>query len=206
MFLHRLKALKNEPDKLLDFPLEANEQNAAVTTEDIKKLREAFEKGGSKRDLLIFELLLNTGIKVSELCGIDITRDIDSALESLTIRKGDDHRIIPLNSRAKGALVDYIKERGTKPENNLIYGPLGPMKRTAIFKVLTKNAARAGITGMNPNALRELFERSLLEKGLPRPQVGYLLGITKYNVGVTINGEDLERIKKVLDELYGEGK
>lgn len=65
-----------------------------------------------KRDYAITTLFLNCGMRLSELCGIDM-RDVDSDLRSLrVIGKGAKERIIYLNTACRDALGDYLAVRG----------------------------------------------------------------------------------------------
>ena len=64
-----------------------------------------------KRDFAITTLFLNCGMRLSELCGIDL-RDIDDSLRSLRVfGKGAKERIVYLNSACKDALSEYLKVR-----------------------------------------------------------------------------------------------
>ena len=64
-----------------------------------------------KRDFAIVTLFLNCGMRLSELCGIDL-RDIDESLRSLRVfGKGAKERIVYLNSACREAIVDYLKVR-----------------------------------------------------------------------------------------------
>ena len=65
-----------------------------------------------RRDYAIATLFLNCGMRLSELCGIDM-RDIDSELRSVRVfGKGAKERIIYLNSACRAALTDYLAVRG----------------------------------------------------------------------------------------------
>ena len=64
-----------------------------------------------KRDFAIVTLFLNCGMRLSELCGIDL-RDIDESLRSLRVfGKGAKERIVYLNSACQEAIVEYLKVR-----------------------------------------------------------------------------------------------
>lgn len=69
------------------------------------------ESKNVKRDFAITTLFLNCGMRLSELCGIDL-RDIDDNLRSLRVfGKGAKERIIYLNSACREALSEYFKVR-----------------------------------------------------------------------------------------------
>lgn len=69
------------------------------------------ESKNTKRDFAIATLFLNCGMRLSELCGIDL-RDLDDNLRSLRVfGKGAKERIVYLNSACKDAISDYLKVR-----------------------------------------------------------------------------------------------
>ncbi|MBQ6893419.1 MAG: tyrosine recombinase XerC [Clostridia bacterium] len=69
------------------------------------------ESKNVKRDFAIATLFLNCGMRLSELCGIDL-RDLDDSLRSLRVfGKGAKERIVYLNSACQEALTEYLKVR-----------------------------------------------------------------------------------------------
>src|SRR5207244_4105000 len=61
----------------------------------------------AERDLLIFELLYGCGLRVSELCGLDLT-DFDTAERWILVRgKGKKERQVPYGTKAQAALERY---------------------------------------------------------------------------------------------------
>lgn len=69
-----------------------------------------------ERDYCIITLFLNCGMRLSELCGINLS-DIDSQMESLKVTgKGSKQRIIYLNDACRSALTDYLRVRAAAQE------------------------------------------------------------------------------------------
>ena len=76
------------------------------------------ESKNTKRDFAIATLFLNCGMRLSELCGIDL-RDIDDKLRSLrVIGKGSKERVVYLNAACKDALLEYLKVRSLSLDGN----------------------------------------------------------------------------------------
>lgn len=122
-FLKKEK-IKNNPAALVDIPtireraiirLEPNEvadlldvvQNGDGLTERQKKYHARTEK----RDLAILTLFLGTGIRISELVGIDMDDINFSANEFSIIRKGGNQDILVFGDEARAALLEYMMER-----------------------------------------------------------------------------------------------
>lgn len=116
--------LKNNPPSLVDLPtirekaiirLEPNEvailldvvQSGDGLTEKQKK----YHVRTQKRDLAILTLFLGTGIRISELVGIDMDDINFSANEFSIIRKGGNQDILIFGDEARAALLDYMLER-----------------------------------------------------------------------------------------------
>ncbi|MBQ5362085.1 MAG: tyrosine-type recombinase/integrase, partial [Clostridia bacterium] len=69
------------------------------------------ESKNTKRDFAIATLFLNCGMRLSELCGIDL-RDLDDSLRSLRVfGKGAKERIVYLNAACRDALKEYLQVR-----------------------------------------------------------------------------------------------
>lgn len=81
------------------------------------------ESKNTKRDFAIATLFLNCGMRLSELCGIDL-RDIDDSLRSLRVfGKGAKERIVYLNEACKDALLDYLKVRSLNLDSSASIEP-----------------------------------------------------------------------------------
>lgn len=82
--------------------------------ESVALLNAVSENGENRhreRDFAILTLFLNCGMRLSELCGIDIT-DIDNDMRSVKVTgKGAKERIIYLNDACRSALTDYLQTR-----------------------------------------------------------------------------------------------
>ncbi|PEU81505.1 integrase [Bacillus anthracis] len=90
--------------------LDRNERNQLIREVD---------RAGNKRDSAIVLLLLNTGLRVSELTNIDINDIVLTERKGtvkVIIRKGDKGRTVPLNAETRKALYKYLEERnGNSP-------------------------------------------------------------------------------------------
>ena len=83
------------------------EESVALLT----AVREDESSDTAERDFCILTLFLNCGMRLSELCGIDLT-DIDPELRSLRVfGKGSKERVIYLNAACKSALEEYLPIR-----------------------------------------------------------------------------------------------
>jgi site-specific recombinase XerD len=134
----------------------------------------------SLRNHLIVWLLLYTGVRVSELCGIQLS-DIDYLTNTLRVTgKGGKYREIPL----RPDLVDLIKEyvRTDRQESKhrdspflLVSQRAEKMHKDAVNTMLEGLGRRLGIR-IYPHKFRHTFCSRLLKKGVPLTTVSKLAG------------------------------
>ena len=109
------KLIDKNPAIDIDTPKKEKSLPKHLSVDESLALLEAIstdtESKNVKRDFAIATLFLNCGMRLSELCGIDL-RDIDDSLRSLRVfGKGAKERIVYLNAACQEALIEYIKVR-----------------------------------------------------------------------------------------------
>lgn len=89
------------------------------TGEGLSKRQTAYHKSTRLRDIALFTLLLTTGIRISELCALDVS-DIDINSRSFKVlRKGGNEALLYFGEETAQALDDYLEERKTKATYSL---------------------------------------------------------------------------------------
>ncbi len=120
----------------------------------------------SVRDRAIVLLMLDTGLRVSEVASIrlgDLRPD-----GTLKVRgKGSRERMVPVGLTARQAIVRYLGLRGPgQPDEALLLGRRGEIKSRGLQHMLRRMKARVGVTGrLSPHSLRHTFARSYLVNG-----------------------------------------
>lgn len=133
------------------------------------------------RDRALLETLFSTGLRVSELCGLN--RYLDLGRGEFSVRgKGDKIRVVFLSDGARQALKRYLKERTDAEEamfvsimkNGAVHG--GMIPRT-VERIVDRYARKAGIAKkVHPHQLRHSFATDLLVNGADLRSVQELLG------------------------------
>jgi integrase/recombinase XerC len=145
--------------------------------------RGAAEAGLDLRDTAIMELLYATGIRVSELCGLDID-DIDEGRRTIRVLgKGSKERAVPFGIPA-GRAVDSWRRAGRSALARPGSGPAlfvgargGRIDPRTVRRVVHARIAAAGdIPDMGPHGLRHSAATHLLEGGADLRSVQELLG------------------------------
>ncbi len=133
------------------------------------------------RDRAIMELLYATGIRRSELCGLNL-QDVD--LDGMKIKvfgKGRKERIVPFNEAAKNALIDYLNVRDkflkNPDEKSLFLSRRGErISPQEVYRLVKKYLSQVTDGKRSPHILRHTFATHLLEMGAELMAIKELLG------------------------------
>ncbi|MCW2697443.1 MAG: Site-specific recombinase XerD [Modestobacter sp.] len=113
-----------------------------------------------RRDEVVLRLLLDTGVRVSELCGLALTDvDLDRELAYVT-GKGSRPRVVPFGANTAQAVDRYLRVRALHPHarsTRLLLGQRGAMTPDGARDVLHSRAAQAGVTHVHPHRFRNTF-------------------------------------------------
>lgn len=133
------------------------------------------------RDRAVLELLYGSGLRVSELVGLDVG-DVDLEAELVrVVGKGNRERVVPLGSHAVRALQAYLqlgRPRLARSAGALFVSRSGKrLSRQWVWALLGRYARAAGISRrVTPHVLRHSFATHLLEGGADLRSVQELLG------------------------------
>ena len=133
------------------------------------------------RDLAMLEVLYASGIRVSELCGLNLG-DIDQSRNTLSvIGKGDRQRVVPLGIPAIKALQNYLSNGRSEFLNNksadaVFLGTRGKRIDQRTVREVVYEAMKAVGATMGPHGLRHSAATHLLEGGADLRTVQEILG------------------------------
>ena len=194
-FLKAEGCVASNPAERIRSPRSGPTLPKALTIGQVDRLLE--EVGGESspegmRDQAMLELLYASGLRVSELVGLDI-RDVD--FEAMTVRcvgKGAKERLIPLHEEAVAVLETYLARvrprlaraatgatEAPEPEKGALFLNTrgGRITRQGFWLRLRSYAGRAGITTkLTPHTMRHSFATHLLRGGASLRHVQELLG------------------------------
>jgi integrase/recombinase XerC len=164
------------------------------------------------RNLAILELFYSTGMRLSELAGIDL-RDLDLVSQQVKVRgKGKKERIIPLGDPAVLALRNYELKREAQRRD---FGVT--IDRSAFF--LSRTGKRIGVrmvqrivgqllrridedAGLSVHSLRHTFATHLLDAGADLRAVQELLGHASISTTQIYTHTSVERLKAVYTKAH----
>lgn len=164
------------------------------------------------RDQLVLELLYGTGIRVGELCGLDVD-DVDQARRLATVLgKGDKQRVVPFGAKAAEALSTWLRDgrpalAGPRSGSALLLGARGGRldQRTARRVVHARVALEPDLPGLGPHGLRHSAATHLLEGGADLRVVQEILGHASLATTQIYTHVSVERIRKVHEQAHPRG-
>lgn len=182
------------PDKI-ELPKIPMRQIEIIEYKDLERLLDAPKEQDLRtlRDKAILETLFSTGLRISELCGLN--RYLDLNRGEITVRgKGDKLRLVFLSERAKKAIKNYLDKRTDTEEEALFVSltsakggsasggksspkVIGRIIPRTIQRLVNFYARKAGISDrVTPHTFRHEFATDLLVGGADLRSVQELLG------------------------------
>jgi integrase/recombinase XerC len=164
---------------------------------------------GPTRDLAILELFYSTGIRLSELSGMNV-EDLDLLSDQVKVRgKGRKERIVPVGSRAVLALRRYLNLREpvvarTRGDRRAIFLSRRG-KRLAprgIQRIIHGMFDAIGGDGLRVHSLRHTFATHMLDAGADLRAVQELLGHASLSTTQVYTHTSVERLKKVYNQAH----
>ena len=169
------------------------------------------------RDRVIFELLYGSGIRNSELCGLDLASILwgDDAIR--VFGKGRKERLVPLGDEAAAAIRAYMPERKARLEaagkGKLVHdGPLlmnlrarGTCRLTtrSVGRIVKQIALSRGLAAdVHPHTLRHAFGTHMLEEGADLRAIQEMLGHERLSTTQRYTQLTVGQVQRVYEETH----
>ena len=207
-FLCREGLLEHNPASVIPTPRQDKRLPAFLDEAQTVKLLEAppTDRWQGLRDRAILELLYSTGMRVSELTGLNL-EDVDEISGTVIVRgKGKRERLCPVGTSALTALGRYQAKRPKRllTPNAVFVSQKGTrITVRQIDRLLQRYAAAAGLPmPITPHALRHSFATHLLDRGADLRSVQELLGHRSLSTTQIHTHVTAKRLKKVYDGAH----
>lgn len=164
------------------------------------------------RDTALLELLYGSGLRVSELVGLDVG---DVSLQDRSVRvlgKGKKERVVPVGTKAAEAVRAYLGRRhelrhpktGALDEHPLFVGRLGRRIGVRVVQQLVHRygMAGAGRPDLHPHALRHSCATHMLEGGADLRAIQEMLGHTSLSTTQRYTHLSLDKLLDVYDKSH----
>ena len=180
-YLRREGFVESNPAALVIAPKREQKVPAHLSVDEMSKLLETPDASTplGRRDRAVLELFYASGIRLSELVGLDL-EDVDLGGRIVRVMgKGRKERLVPFNQKAASALRAWLKDRVALTRGDALFvnargGRLtGRSVQRLVARYVTSCSTRFGIS---PHALRHSFATHLLQAGADLRAIQELLG------------------------------
>lgn len=210
-FLLADRIVKKDPAQVIERPKSGRRLPVYLTLDEVEALLSAPDPTTARgaRDKAMIELLYATGLRVSELVGLQLN-DLNLDAGYLTAKgKGNKERIVPVGLIARAAVEHYLAGprlaicKG-RAGHHLFVGPTGrPLTRQGFWKILRRYAVAAGIDRpISPHKLRHSFATHLLERGADLRAVQQMLGHADVSTTQIYTHVDSRRLRGLYDRFH----
>jgi integrase/recombinase XerC len=200
-FLVRRGVLASNPARQVTTPRLPRKLVTFLPIDEATALLDA--PGTRVRDHAILELLYASGLRVSELAGLDL-EDVDRVAGTVRVLgKGSKERIVPFGGAAASAIEAYLAERGEAGGplfRNVSGGRLGVR---SIHTIVRRRARAAGIARrVSPHTLRHSFATHLLDAGGDLRLIQDLLGHSRLSTTQRYTHVTSDQLMRVYDAAH----
>ncbi|MBI2343668.1 MAG: site-specific tyrosine recombinase XerD [Deltaproteobacteria bacterium] len=184
-YLVAQKLLGDDPTRIIESPRLRKALPTVLSMAEVDQLLAACpcDSPGAIRDEAILQLFYASGLRVSELCSLELSQlNLDGGYLRV-IGKGNKERVVPMGQVALQSVQRYLAEArppltGRRQTETLFLSRTGrPLTRQDGWRCIKATARRAGIAKpVTPHTLRHSFATHLLERGADLRAVQVMLG------------------------------
>ncbi len=208
-FLYREGYIKTNPISAISTPKLDKKLPVVLDEKRVEMLVQCppGDTAAGLRDRAILETLYSTGIRVSELVGLD-TGDIDFISGVAKVfGKGSKERIVPVGEPALAAIRRYNDQKKAKDVREKDAAFLnksgGRLTDRSVRRIVDKYIRACGIAEhISPHSLRHSFATHLLDRGADLRSVQELLGHINLSTTQIYTHVTMERLKSVYDKAH----
>jgi integrase/recombinase XerC len=204
-FLVRRGVLERNPAREVRGPRLPSKLVSFLPTDEATELVEGrgIVAATRTRDRAILEVFYASGLRVSELSGLDVEALDRTERTVRVLGKGRKDRIVPYGGQAARALQAWLADRGERP------GPLFTSSRgrrlgvRALHTIVRRAARAAGIVRrVSPHTLRHTFATHLLDGGADLRMIQELLGHSRLSTTQRYTHVAAEQLMRVYDQAH----
>jgi integrase/recombinase XerC len=214
-FLVRRRYIDDNPAELLSTPKVSQPLRNYLTVDEVFHLLEGHQADGvlGLRDMAMWEIAYGSGVRVSELVGLNLTSLDLSEGWIRVIGKGDKERMVPLGRKAVKALGPYLSRRSelvreaSEDPGLFLNFRGGRLTSRSVQRLLDQHLLRAGLdTSITPHGLRHSFATHLLDAGADLRGIQEMMGHSSLSTTQRYTHVSVDRLMQVYDETHPRAK
>jgi len=217
-YLLRTGKIKNNPAEMIQTPKAEKYIPTFLSVDEMFELLKAQNENSVSglRNRAILELFYSSGLRLSELAGLDLI-DLNFDQKLVKVRgKGRKERIVPIGGPALKAVEEYLEKTGELRRNmdaDIFKKPLFLNTRgkrittRSIARIVNEAASKSGIgRKISPHALRHSFATHLLNAGADLRSIQELLGHESLSTTQKYTAVNINRMMEVYDKAHPRAK
>lgn len=223
--------IKKNPAHLLVIPKKTRTLPKTIPAPDLQRMLDSYrnliDSVGSIQDSVILELFYTSGIRVSELCGLD-TQDVEVTKALIKVRgKGNKERIVPISSSVNKLLKNFLNQRShpaqniqsisdeikrtskvKKKESPLFIAPSGQrMYAKQVYRIVNKAIRQySEVSQKSPHVLRHSFATHMLDNGADIRLIKEFLGHSSLASTQVYTHTSVERLRTIYEQAHPRAK
>ncbi len=210
-FLIYKNKIENDPTELLESPKIGLRLPDALSTEEIDKMIDALDmsKPESTRNRAIIEVLYGSGVRVSELINIELSKIYFQEKYMLIEGKGSKQRLVPLSNESLKQINLWLLDRNKLKikkgnEDYLFLNRRGSqISRAMVFEMVKQLALKANIQKrVSPHVFRHSFATHLLENGANLRVIQQLLGHESITTTELYTHMDIKQLRHTIENYH----
>jgi integrase/recombinase XerD len=207
--------IDQDPSELLEGPRKSRHLPTVLSLEEVNRMMAAIDLSSNEghRNRAMMEMLYGSGLRVSELVNLQLSKIYLDEHYMLIEGKGSKQRLVPLSPVSEEWFGYWLQERSTWPlkaESKDIafvnrYGR--PMTRAMVFTIVRRLCESAGITKtVSPHTLRHSFATHLLQNGADLRVIQQLLGHEELTTTEIYTHVDIQDLRKAILQCHPANK
>lgn len=204
-FLVRAGYLRMNPADTIPFPKLEKTIPRFLNIDDLFRLLDSIktETWPDKRNLAMFETFYSTGMRISEIQGLDMN-DVDFKNQMIRVfGKGSKERVVPVGKRALDAICDYRKAMGQPVAPVFLNKQFSRLSTRSIRRILAKIVMECGLNvPVSPHTLRHSFATHMLDSGADLRGIQEILGHASLSTTQVYTHVSMDRLMAVYDKAH----
>ena len=204
-YLVRTRKLTSNPAEGIPFPKQEKKIPKCLSVDEVFRLLDsmAVNTWMEKRNLAMFETFYSTGMRISEIHGLDM-EDIDFTSQVIRVfGKGGKERIVPAGKRALDAIRAYRQAWGQSPSFVFANKDGKRLSARSIGRILDKVVLQCGLnTTISPHTLRHSFATHMLDSGADLRGIQEILGHASLSTTQVYTHVSMDHLMQVYDKAH----
>ncbi len=219
-YAYKKNWVAKNPAHLLVIPKKEKHLPKTVPEGDVKRMLDSIlmeeDSEFSNQDRVILELFYSSGLRVSELCELDLNHLNPSQSWIKVLGKGNKERVVPIARSVRDLLVDHIDATKYKRrlmesksgENPLFFAPSGKrMYSRHVYRIVNKALMKySEVTQKSPHVLRHSFATHMLDNGADIRMIKEFLGHSSLSSTQIYTHTSVERLKSIYEQAHPRAK